>query len=111
MATIFVILDFFLTFILVPFFIGSLPLISIVVKNRYVVFSDSKLEFKVGLSIVICTMLLLYSVYEVWSILFGPASHIDYGPGIVHALAVAFVPLMQLIISVPLAIWANRKKI
>ncbi|MGD2117721.1 MAG: hypothetical protein PVG66_05130 [Chromatiales bacterium] len=58
---------------------------------------------------IIYVGLLSWSWFNVWSIMYGPMSKEDWGPGIVTAMGVVFFQLAPLIITVPMAVFTVRR--
>lgn len=90
--------------ILIPTIIALLPALIITVKFKWTIFKAKK-----GMAVILLSiLLLLISYYNIWSLMYGPMSLEDLGPGVVYAGAIIIFQTLPLIVTIPAAFWAIR---
>ena len=101
---------FIIKFVLIPSLLACLPILWLMYNNWKHIFIRDTLSIKSIVIFLICCSLLTWSYYSVWSILYGPSSQEDWGPGNVITLGLVLVQMLPLIISLPLSIYVVRNE-
>jgi len=96
--------------IIIPFFLEIAPMTVVAInlfRNR-VSLGDNQLKY--ALFFLVSFGLLAFSYFNVWSLLYGPMSKEDWGPGFVKVIGIVGFQLLPLIITVPWAIWVVKSE-
>lgn len=93
-----------INFILIPSIIALLPALIISFKFKRSIFKAKK-----GMAVILLSiLLLLISYFNIWSLMYGPMSLEDWGPGVIYAGAIIIFQILPLIVTIPAAFWAIR---
>jgi len=101
-------IDLFIQFIFIPFAFAATPLIWILCSRKEEIFGNIKIQRKTKIGTFVCIMFLVWSYYSVWSVIYGPMSKEDWGPGIVQAIGLILFQVIPLVITLPVAFWVTR---
>lgn len=99
----------FIGIFIIPFLLAVIPGVVAVLKVKRQVGTGWHRSKPLIVYGVIYLGLLSWSYFNVWSLMFGPMSKEDWGPGIVTAIGVVFFQLAPLVVTVPMAIFVTGR--
>jgi len=74
-----------------------------------VVLRKKPITNKGKLSILTTIAFLFWAYYQIWSLMYGPKSNEDWGPGMVYAVAIIGFQVLPLLFTLPFAFWARKR--
>lgn len=86
-------------FFVIPFVLALSPIWTVCRKKP--------VTNKGKISIAITLMLLCWSYYQIWSLIYGPMSKEDLGAGTVYLGGIIIFPLLPLLFTLPFAYWTS----
>lgn len=102
-------IKFYLVYLILPFILQILPLLWVVINCKRELFDLKRPKKSVIFFTLVFIFFLCWSYYSVWSIILGPMSKEDWGPGFVRGIGIILVQVAPLLITAPLAIWVGYR--